>query len=343
MTTQVTLTSDIKGYAKTLRPGDVLLFDSARPLSGLIKFGENRPVNHSGLFIGHGQFAEATSHSPTNAVRANDLEDFLDSRRQRTSTAFRHVGATVADAARIDAVVDRANAYTNSKTSYAYRSLYRLILPSLYRSYRPRGPATESTKKNEHWLSVLGALANSSLSIWGGGDPETGVVEPADGVGFTCSEFVYRCFVEEPDDAKRLDLEVIEPLSRLPDIMKNMMTFRGSASVGVDEFGAEDLVFHESLSGDEPPMFQAAFRGPAAPGPSSAWSVFADIARTAIKSSVKTKWLKLIHRDPGQASPGVVVPDTVTPRDLWSSPSLQAVAVFHRPPSPLDTDLDDEI
>ncbi len=42
----------------------------------------------------------------------------------------------------------------------------------------------------------------------------------------------------------------------------------------------------------------------------------------------------------GTAHKGDVFADMVTPRDLWSSPSLRAVAVLHRPPSTSDTDLD---
>ena len=38
----------------------------------------------------------------------------------------------------------------------------------------------------------------------------------------------------------------------------------------------------------------------------------------------------------GRMSKGAVFADPATPRDLWSSPSLSAVAVLHRPPGPGD-------
>ncbi len=333
------LTSDEEDFVSMLRPGDVLLFDSARPLSGLIKFGENRPVNHSGIYLGNGHFAEATSHAENGAVRQSDLGDHLRSRRQRTVTAFRHRDA---GGRSMDPILERAQFYLESDTSYAYRSLYRLILPSLYRSYRPRGNGEESgdfeQRKSQHWLAILNSLSQSSLSIWEGEDPETGKPGSDESSGLTCSEFVFRCYSEaETDDpVKPLCIDVVEPLTRIrqpPD----RPTVRG-ADVG-DHIG---LMLHDSIVLESDPRYPIT-RGRGEPGAGDVWGEMARIAGRALETTVKRKLLSLLGRTPPGPGGSWVVPDTVTPRDLWSSPSLQAFAVFHRPPGPADNALEDEL
>jgi hypothetical protein len=45
----VLLTTNEDQFMDSLKPGDLLLFDSVHMLSELIKFAENRPVNHCGV------------------------------------------------------------------------------------------------------------------------------------------------------------------------------------------------------------------------------------------------------------------------------------------------------
>ena len=61
---------------------------------------------------------------------------------------------------------------------------------------------------------------------------------------------------------------------------------------------------------------------------------------------VTERWVRRLVRQNARngkyasAVKGDILPDGVTPRDLWSSPTLRAVAVFHCPPDPDEVDLD---
>ena len=75
MATGVRMTRRVETFSKAIHAGDVLLFDTIHPLSELIKFAENRPVNHCALYLGEGEFAarrssRARTHSRRPACQA---------------------------------------------------------------------------------------------------------------------------------------------------------------------------------------------------------------------------------------------------------------------------------
>lgn len=337
---RIHLTTDVDEFLGVLKPADVLLFDSARPLSGLIKFGENRPVNHSALLLEHHQLAESTQHGGGAGVRQIHAREHLESPLHRTVTALRHESARTED---LSPVLECADRYLGARTPYGFRSLYRLIVPSLYRSYLPHlesGTGTRnSNRRNERLLSIIGALVDSSLSYWNSPDPETGRRDDPDVNGLTCSEFVYRCFAEAAPTSHPLCLEVIEPLIRIkggrePAFRSNRPAFR---SATIDE--EDDLLFHESIS-TQSQTGSVSFRGSG--GPTKPQRELALVAKDILRGAVKRRLLPArsdIHHPQGDA----IVPDTITPRDLWSSPSLRPCAVLHRPPCPEDARFDDEI
>ena len=60
----VAMTGSVEGFINSLRTGDILLFDTIHPLSQLVKFAENRPVNHCALYLGAGEFARCRASHP---------------------------------------------------------------------------------------------------------------------------------------------------------------------------------------------------------------------------------------------------------------------------------------
>ncbi len=85
--------------------------------------------------------------------------------------------------------------------------------------------------------------------------------------------------------------------------------------------------------------------GPAEPRmDASAAGLPRDLAILAARTILNMIWgnrdLAKYDQDASRMRKGDVFADMVTPRDLWSSPSLRATAVLHRPPRPSDTDLD---
>jgi len=58
------MTDQIDVFVRSLRTGDVILFDTVKPLSGLIKFAENRPANHCALYLGRDDLAHVGWHKP---------------------------------------------------------------------------------------------------------------------------------------------------------------------------------------------------------------------------------------------------------------------------------------
>ena len=124
------LTSDEEDFVSTFAPA---MSSSSTPLdlrSGLIKFRENRPVNHSGDLPWQRPFRR--SHQ---SCRKRGCPAIGPGRPSAVTPAtdrhrFRHRDA---GGRSMDPILERAQFYLESDTSYAYRSLYRLILPSLYR------------------------------------------------------------------------------------------------------------------------------------------------------------------------------------------------------------------
>jgi hypothetical protein len=189
------LSTDPDVFLGHLRPGDVVLFDSLHPLSALIQLAENRPVSHAGLYLGEGKFAQVARESRSHpaAARIEDLDERLGLPYDRTATALRHID--VVNGAAPDAVVKRAHDYTDPEdTTYAYLSLISLMVPALFRTYEEYFDAGSSA--SQRIGSVLETLSQAMLTVF---EPETAIAAQPAGAGkktLTCSEFVYRCFLE---------------------------------------------------------------------------------------------------------------------------------------------------
>ena len=201
------VTDDVKKFLKKLKPGDILLFDTITLVSQLIKFAENRPVNHCGVFLGGDTFAQvgsgtAHAHSANLRERLEERPGPLD----RTVTALRHVDALdPKESKRIsNSIVKIADEYINvRKTDYSFVSLRHLMIPSLYRNYRND---LENTKHVAKFLPLISSFAKAILSHFG----QVESVSRLDGTkSLTCSEFVYRCYLEA---APRLQVDVHRPL-----------------------------------------------------------------------------------------------------------------------------------
>ena len=376
----VAMTGSVEGFINSLRTGDILLFDTIHPLSQLVKFAENRPVNHCALYLGAGEFADVGRHIPDPervglpikpAARTERLVDWLailPGPHDRTVTALRH--GNVKSPSDASTIVARARTYIDPlDTTYNYVSLISLMVPSLLRTYK-------SYFKDQGALKLVAssmrAVSRSLVDVMEKSASQTGTHART----LTCSEFVYRCF-DEAEGGFRL--EVTEPLGRWPDpsnLRKHDSPQAGIAGltpdldprIGEGDTGdAEDRAVGEmgefpTVDGAGLVVFDDSFRedvlGTADESPGffdegedrdlSAGLGFSgtrwDLARLAGKTIIdmirNNKALAKYDEAAGRMSKGAVFADLVTPRDLWSSPSLSAVAVLHRPPGPGDQYLD---
>jgi hypothetical protein len=346
------LTSDLVEFIESLHAGDILLLDSLHPLSGLIQFAENRPVSHAALYLGPGNssadFAQVTRHTRTQpAARTGSLRARLRGSPgpyDRTITALRHTdvaSGTVdpnAILARVERYVDPAN------TKYAYFSLVKLMPPSLFRSYEHYFASGRIAMRGLG--SLLTLMSKYLLAIFDPGNADPDMQFRAGKQTLTCSEFVYRCYKEAG-----AEIEVDGPLNRWKAATRATRAV-GDAGVA-DTLGVIDGVnviqFHESLTsaisvpavrtsrtravGDATELQDLALRS-------------AELTRSLIAHN--TELSKYSADDGGvplrsgtrrraggpfrSVAPRSVVADSVTPRDLWSSPSLKVCSVLHRPP-----------
>jgi hypothetical protein len=352
----VNLTSDPGTFVENLRPGDVLLFDSIHPLSQLIKLAENRPVNHSAVYLGGDRYAHVRGHTgaPNRAdppIEPAARQEILSERLEgnpgpydRTVTAFRHVRVLSGEADE-HAVVEKAESYVKANdTEYCYLSLFGLMIPSLFRTF---ATLLKDAQGGGLVRAVVRMYAQSLVN-------NMPTVEDSK-KSLTCSEFVYLCYKEAESS---LSIEVPGSLVRWPisandlrqlDMLRaatpsTRRNTRGRGPAAPSRSLGDDLVglvtFHESVQTGliVESMPGSATRGPMkSPG---ARAVALDCATLGMRAfrDVVAHNLGLSKYD--KIVPGEIISDAVTPRDLWSSPSLQAVAVLHRPPDPTDSGLD---
>jgi hypothetical protein len=363
----VLLTTNEDQFMDSLKPGDLLLFDSVHMLSELIKFAENRPVNHCGVYLGNKEFAEVRGHvraadlkAPPSvaAARKSSLADQLTKGPlyDRTVTALRHTDAPP-DGAK--AVAERAFAYIDAKDSkYHYLSLIALMVPSLFRTYE----TYFTKKKTESLATMLRVFSQSVLDAFeseGKGSSGTGGTRKT----LTCSEFVYRCF-DEADPRFRISVE--RPLGTWITSAKSLsQAVRESderqeggetrtAFRGVGPRGAAGGTRSGVVSGEGLVKFDKSLKtnvavvrgGSGTFETRGAWDIdkkdLAVLARDTIIEILKNN-IRSKKYEPGRGTPakkGEVVAEFITPRDLWSSASLRAESVLHRPAAN-DPDLDD--
>jgi hypothetical protein len=343
----VQLTRSIDEFISLLQPADVLLFDSLRPASHIIKLAENRPVNHAALYQGDAKFVHATKHEPGYpAVQPGSLDSRLETGSDRTVTALRHLWV-LDGRLRADAVLSQAEQMAEAGGSYDWVDLLSLALPTFWRSYHHHidrhGLAGSAVSRMLDYLSksVLAAIES---------DPNTRQMVTSiasDAMTVTCSEMVYRCY----DLAANYSIEVSLPLSAWAS--RPSTSIRGLAEESMAE-QATALDFYpplpEGSMGDR--TSGLILRGGYAKDPPSLRSgtgpTLADLrdmltrARVALNIQAHRN-LALRKYGERPPLPKTVLADCVTPRDLWSSPSFAARIIFHRPASELDDWLDARI
>jgi hypothetical protein len=313
------MTSSIEEFIGVLGPADVLLFDSMRPVSHIIKLAENRPVNHAGLYAGSGEFLHATVHEPGEpTVTSVPLDRRLRSGSHRTVTALRHLDVLQGQ---LDGpgVVDRARDMAEAGGQYALVDLMSLVIPTVWRSYHQDLKRTPEARRAIEYLSTnlladmerAAAQQSTQLQV---DHPETLTV--------TCSEMVYLAF----DRTIRGCFQIEDPLARW-----------STEPSTVDESATPDeadprLIFYPPV----PPVPTPA--GPNAPGQGGGLKPSDEdlvaLFRRAILTITGQAARNRRHGKYGDhgAPHGAPLADCVTPGDLWASPSLSCVAVFHLPP-----------
>jgi hypothetical protein len=400
---------DPDAFIDQLKPGDVVLFDSLHPLSALIQFAENRPVSHAGLYLGNGEFAQVSRESEKHpaAARIESLNDRLKLPYDQTVTALRHID--VIGGEKTDLVVKRAHDYTDTvDTKYAYLGLITLMVPALFRTYE--GYFDAGSSMTQRIGSVLETLSQAMLTVF---EPDSEIVRQSAGFDkktLTCSEFVYRCFMEAD---RPFPIALPDPLFAYrpaPSSDGSVLHDRDASddALGGDpDGGALILSMHRSLTkvlvdtedGNDSFAGGGGDNGFPATGQSD-WdreidellgSVRSGSSRTGddghhfpddrhplpvgsilVESSSALDVSRLVNVEPERSlggrdtrrqlaaaavqvvkslvarnvgldkygtfrpgpgvDPSAVLPDTVTPKDLWSSESLIPVSIFHRPP-----------
>ncbi len=346
------LTSDMEEFIAGLEAGDVLLLDSLHPVSGLIQFAENRPVSHAALYLGPGDrsadLAQVTKHTPTQpAARTGSLRARLrgdPGPYDRTVTALRHHDVASGDVdpkavlARVDSYVDRGN------TKYAYLSLVTLMAPSLFRSYEHYFAGGRLATRGLG--SLLTLTSRSLLALFDPGNADPDMQLHTGKRTLTCSEFVYRCYQEAG-----AEITVDAPLNRWKSATRAGRAVGGGAeradALGVVD-GVDVIQFHESLTSAISVPVTRGTRSRVAKDATERQELAqrsADLIRALIAHN--TELSKYSAEDGGPVrggtrrrrkgpfsgiAPRAVVADNVTPRDLWSSPSLKVCSVLHRPP-----------
>jgi hypothetical protein len=348
------LTIDLDEFISTLQPGDVLLLDSLHPLSRLIQFAENRPVSHAAIYLGGSdrlaEFAHTTKHTQVEpAARKARLRARLrvnPGPYDRTVTALRHVDV-LSGSADTQGIIDRVDHYVDAaNTRYAYLNLIVLMAPSLLRSYNQYlSGGRVPSRTLGHFLEKA---SNTLLGLFDVAhrDREFRLQEAK--CTLTCSEFVYRCYAES---GSGLEIDVADPLERWKS--KPRAAEAPAAALGhMDGLGLVEL-----HSGITSMLEQGAVRSGHGGHEAEQRATRRELASRTVGAlgELMTHNLKMSKYDKvetvrgnartracAQIVGGRVIPDLVTPRDLWSSPSLKVCSILHRPPdSDVDTKLDD--
>ena len=316
---QSVMTSSVGEFIELLDPADVLLFDSMRPVSHIIKLAENRPVNHAGLYAGGGEFFHATVHQPGEpAVTPVSLDRRLRSTTHRTVTALRHRDVLRHE---LDAqgIVNQARKMAEAGGRYAVVDLMSLVIPTVWRSYHEELKRTPDARNAIEYLSknVLADIERAA------GEQSARLhVEHPETLTVTCSEMVYLAF----DRMTQGCVKIEDPLARWTTDPSTPDPLAGSDQAG------SPLRFYPPILANPVPS------GPDAPGRGGGLKPSDDDLVALLRRAVvtitgqATRNLRRGKYGEDGARHGAPLADCVTPGDLWSSPSLTCVAVFHLPP-----------
>lgn len=190
------ITEDPTELQHALRPGDVLAFDSLRSLSGLIQWADNAPVNHLALVLDSDTavMANRPKAAKGHAVYAVKLDKLLETEHLSAVRTLRSV-----DDSALGSVLERAAWYLQETTSFGYLDLAWMAPSAIIRSYDQKELLPDAPKLlRTSLIKLLQTAARASLEKI-----------PKDKLTLTCSEFVYRCFIEA-----NVNIEITNPLER---------------------------------------------------------------------------------------------------------------------------------
>jgi hypothetical protein len=333
------LTTDYKTFRGELRPGDVLLFDTLHGVSAAIKAAENRPVNHCALYMGCGRFLHASGHSGAqSALGPSTIEDRLCGRLDRTITAMRHTAASRAGAAWATA---RALAMHEKHADYAYLNLATLAAPCFCRAYLRDGSGQLRGWGRRGASSLLWLSTAAMDMLAEQAEREDFAADAGGRETLTCSEFVYVC-LHSGEGEHRVSVP-----NNLAWWHVDLRSRRDEPALGLASVRDDDEGEIEYALGFHPALGEASLdSGP----PLRTASISSDerlreagrklVARLFNYGLGFGKYNAAQHAPDALFASEVVLRDVVTPGDLWSSPSLNPIAVLHRPPGEGDAEID---
>jgi hypothetical protein len=310
---QCLATTSEREFIGHLRPGDILLFDSFLVTSALIKFADNSPVNHCAIFLGgegH-EFAHVTHHQEDEpAIQVEEISTRLSQHHDYSITALRHQNADPVDGA--PRAIERVQALRSGPSAYAYLNLIALFVPAFLRSYRP------NLRPDGFRALALERAESGFLKSMSFDDEGIDFTPPKAGLKtLTCSQFVYLCFARSQPE---LTLEISEPLVRYKT--PEYRAHRGAEDEDSDFLGLE---FHPGFGDDE----STGGPEPVVRGDDHLGSKLAGAAKLLVSNLLWHN--RSLRRDGSTAMPGQPVPELITPKDIWTSPSLVQTAVLLSP------------
>jgi hypothetical protein len=321
-------------FVNQLRDADILVFDKLASLNRLVQWGDNRPVGHCGVWHGGGSAVrvdqadsaakrrgvfEATikpaeSGGKASGVFLTDLSDLLshtvtDGRGSevklvRTVTAMRHRDI---DDARRQMIVD----YLFERTQIAEFAVQEMVLLTPFAVERAYAGGDQPLPEVMEGV-VKACMLYARRTLAGLGTPERTF----------CSQLVYRAYVHAG-----LSIEICDPLINWYNAPRRGSGRRGDPRVTAlfEEYKAffEEEVLEGASAGsradrtDENADLGQRRRGAEGTGPSA--------ERQRGDQDVSRRSFLRPGRPP-------TFDEMITPGDFWSSPSLEPVAVLHRPP-----------
>jgi hypothetical protein len=343
------LTSDIDEFLAALRDGDVLLIDSLHAVSQVIKLVDNSPVNHCALYESPGQMLHAgLPLEDGTSVRSQPLRDRLIGGHDRTVTAFRFSQKDIGPD-----VLHNAHKWIDNTTRYGFKDLPSLSVQCINRSY---GRALGKAQRGLLYLS----RAMSSFSAF--------TVPSRAELSVTCSEFVYSCYIAADPNS----IEISDPLSiwvkgRRHAVFERPLTPPGptTSAPGLDPEGSyaaadPEIEFIDRVevararqpadqkvleTDDRYMLFRDAEPSPPSRVIPRSYGVddSNELSFDALVANERAELHEemLMNHRGGKSIPHAnqdpaPYAQTITPFDLWQSPSLRAVHVLHLPPAESD-------
>ncbi len=329
MTTKVPVVTDEMDFIGQLCEADILLFDKLSSLNRLVQWADNRPAGHCAVWHGDGVYEATIKTLPSGDkkggifhTRLSELLEVMvaDERGNdvglvRTVTAMRYRNIT--DVHRRQ-VLDYADA-RRSASDFAVQEMVLLAPFALQRSYVGRGKPGNDVMRG--LIKACKFYAQASVVV----------AEPAERM--FCSQLVYRSY-----KSAGLKVEIIDPLYtryNVPRARGHANQPYSSLEGDIEERDAAVMLDEYSTFFEEQVLTQPQVVAPADIAAGHRPQGLAGPVATARGSEPQTGdqyrergWSDLVGRR-GRAPQ---FDDMITPGDFWASPSLEPVAILHRPP-----------